>query len=76
MSQTQSVGDGSLGAASTTPTPGAADDGDDVLAAIQQVVDCLGSVDAASLDEHAERYKAVHETLQKALTDTDLRETS
>jgi hypothetical protein len=52
----------------------AAEPDGDVVAAVQHAVASLHDVEAAPLSEHAPRYRAVHDTLQQALADTDLRE--
>jgi hypothetical protein len=55
------------GVAETEPEP-------DVLAVIEGAAESVRSIGDAPLDEHAERYKALHSTLQGALSDTDLRD--
>ncbi|MCW2530371.1 MAG: hypothetical protein JWM76_5231 [Pseudonocardiales bacterium] len=46
----------------------------DVLAVIERAVESVRLIGEAPLDEHAERYKGLHSTLQAALSDTDLRD--
>jgi hypothetical protein len=43
------------------------------VAVIERAAESVRSIGDAPLDEHAERYRILHETLQGALSDTDLR---
>jgi hypothetical protein len=60
--------------AATTADPSRSD-GDDILPAIDRAVDSVRAIDELEPGQHAQRYTAVHEVLQSALADTDLRET-